>query len=542
MDGLQATKILKEDKHIKHINIVALTSHAMEGDSKKAMEAGCNGYLTKPIDTREFIKQISIYLPDKKTTVERSVSSHKSEKMDEENNRYDPKILIVDDDPMNLKLLRGKLSGDYRHIYEANDGKTALDLSQKIIPDLVLSDIMMPGMDGFELTRELKALSKTSKIPVILVTALDGHNYKVMGYEAGADDFLNKPVNTVELRSRVKSLLSLKQYQDKLASNFDSDEKPLNESCLIVDPTFLHSKILILMDEAEYCQTVEMYLHGQPYRIVSLKSHERKIESICALAPDIIILNEQGNKGCLVELCQRIKTNTKTKCSQLLYLTDETDLKENFPRIEDHVDDFLTLPYNIYELRARIKVLLKKKALMAQLLRPTPVRIENVVTDPISGLYTFDYCKHVLKHELQRSIRGHSNVAFVNLAINQEPMLQYVPKDAFSMDDLSNELSLLIGKSIRKLDIACRRSPWHFAFVLPESDKGKAKGFINRIKDIICNHLNALDPSIHITEKHLMFAYTICPEQSDQIESIVQITDVALENATSKTALETATM
>ena len=126
------------------------------------------------------------------------------------------RILIVDDEPLNVKLFAAILSSDSHEIIRAYNGEQALKKVNEECPDLILLDIMMPGMDGFEVTRRLKGSFETKDIPIILITAFDVADYKVIGHEAGADEFLNKPIKAPELKSRVKSLLRTKEYQDKL--------------------------------------------------------------------------------------------------------------------------------------------------------------------------------------------------------------------------------------------------------------------------------------------------------------------------------------
>ncbi|MEK1868036.1 MAG: response regulator, partial [Ensifer adhaerens] len=120
------------------------------------------------------------------------------------------RILVVDDVPANVKLLEARLLAEYFDVLTANDGYSALALCEKTPIDLVLLDVMMPGLDGFEVCERLKANPRTAHIPVVMVTALDQPSDRVRGLKAGADDFLTKPVNDLQLMSRVKSLVRLK--------------------------------------------------------------------------------------------------------------------------------------------------------------------------------------------------------------------------------------------------------------------------------------------------------------------------------------------
>ena len=127
-------------------------------------------------------------------------------------------ILLVDDDPKNLKLLKAFFITSPYTILTASDGKEALDKVNKLDIDLVLLDVMMPGMNGFEVCRRLKTQEKTRLIPIILITALDDSDSRVKGIESGADDFISKPVNRIEILARVKSLVNNRMQNNRLTS------------------------------------------------------------------------------------------------------------------------------------------------------------------------------------------------------------------------------------------------------------------------------------------------------------------------------------
>ena len=126
------------------------------------------------------------------------------------------KILVVDNEPINLVLLEAMLIPFGYEVLTATSGVEALEIVQKARPDLVLLDIMMPGMDGFEVTRRLKGTEETRTIPVVMVTALRDVSDRVTAIDVGADDYLTKPVDKIELRARVRSLLKVKKYNDHM--------------------------------------------------------------------------------------------------------------------------------------------------------------------------------------------------------------------------------------------------------------------------------------------------------------------------------------
>src|SRR6266581_4735731 len=126
------------------------------------------------------------------------------------------RVLVVDDVEANVKLLEAKLSSEYFDVLSAYSGRTALQIADTELPDVILLDVMMPRMDGFEVCRRLKANPRTADVPVVMVTALSDVANRLRGLEVGADDFLTKPVNDIALFARVRSLARLKRMRDEL--------------------------------------------------------------------------------------------------------------------------------------------------------------------------------------------------------------------------------------------------------------------------------------------------------------------------------------
>src|SRR5579864_8822980 len=126
------------------------------------------------------------------------------------------RVLVVDDVELNVKLLEAKLASEYFEVLTAHNGPKALEVADTEAPDIILLDVMMPRMDGFEVCRRLKGSARTTDIPVVMVTALSDVADRLRGLQAGADDFLTKPVNDTALFARVRSLVRLKRMMEEL--------------------------------------------------------------------------------------------------------------------------------------------------------------------------------------------------------------------------------------------------------------------------------------------------------------------------------------
>lgn len=179
MDGLTLTRKLKADTRFSAIPIVALTASAMKGDDIKASEAGCEGYIAKPIDTRRFANQISQYLAEPAIPKEQQELT----------------LLVVDDYPLNRKLLRVGLEGEGHTVIEAENGKEALLALERHPVDAVISDILMPLMDGFQLCHQIRNSQRTyAGLPFLLYTATyDSPTDRQLAETVGADAYLLKP-------------------------------------------------------------------------------------------------------------------------------------------------------------------------------------------------------------------------------------------------------------------------------------------------------------------------------------------------------------
>lgn len=228
--------------------IICLSSPFMKDREDKGKQLGCIGHINKPIKPAELIQ-----------TVIKSLAS-----LSDEGNKKDTSVetvLIVDDIVMNIKLLESLLLPLGYKLLKADNGPKAIELCKEHMPDLILLDVMMPQMDGFQVCEHLKRDRRTENIPIIFVSALDSVDDKVRAFDLGASDYITKPFYHNEVRARVSSALKLKGLQDEL--------KIQNEE-LIRQHTKLENSEQIIRSLVHTIEAKSPYLEGHSDRVCSL--------------------------------------------------------------------------------------------------------------------------------------------------------------------------------------------------------------------------------------------------------------------------------
>ncbi len=526
LDGLSATRRLKADPELAAIPVIALTGLAMEGDREKALEAGCQDHITKPINTRSFLDSLGAFLVPATETSTPATPPPAAVR------RQYSRILVVDDDPMNVKLVEGILKKEGYESIKAFGGSEALEKARHHRPDLILLDVMMPGIDGYQVTRKLKADPATAGIPIIMITALNGTEDKVRGLECGADEFLSKPVNAAELLARAKSMLRLKQYQDQLMlrtrseTDFGKGHGPLAAAAGIKR----RQHVLVVEDNDKDLRLLSGQIEDQAFDLSVAHDGEAALQTILAGGIDLVLLDIflPGMDG--FEVCQRLKESAATRDIQVALITCLQDLEGKIKGMELGADDYLVKPVDGRELSARVKALLAKKSYLDRLHAHYEQALSSAISDGLTGLYNQTYFKKYLELELKRSLRQNYPTSLLMLDLDDFKGLN----DRFGHpagDKVLQEFARLIREAIREVDLAARYGGEEFAVVLPYSDAQGARVVAERI----LTALRDLRLTGEMGADHEMITASIgiaaCPASARDARALIQMADTMLYRA-----------
>ncbi|MBC8038518.1 MAG: PleD family two-component system response regulator [Rhizobiales bacterium] len=395
------------------------------------------------------------------------------------------RVLVVDDILANVRLLEAKLAAEYFEVVTAMNGVDALESVQRTKPDIVLLDVMMPGIDGIEVCRRIKSNPQTQHIPVVMVTALDQPEDRVRGLEAGADDFLTKPVDDISMFCRVKSLIRLKMLTDELRTrSTDSDTMrvmALRKPHLDTQP----GKVLVIDNRTAVAERIRVALTGRHTVTVAEDPHQA-----VALATEqgerfeLIIVNLDMDGFDALRLCSQLKSLEHTRQTPILIIVDPDDQQRLLRALDMGVNDYLIRPVDKQELLARVNTQIRRCRYTEELRLSVQASIEMAVTDPLTGLYNRRYLETHLTHLVEHSINRGKALSILAFDLDFFKAVN----DAHGHDAGDRVLQELAGRvrtNIRAIDMACRTGGEEFVIVLPTTDVHVAERIGERLRKAI---------------------------------------------------------
>ena len=409
------------------------------------------------------------------------------------------RVLVVDDIQANIRLLQARLESEYFDVVTAGSGPEALEICLRERVDVVLLDVMMPGMDGFEVCRRLKSSAQTLHIPVVMVTALDQVSDKIQGLDSGADDFLTKPVDDIALVTRVKSLARLKMLNDEMLMRVStsrqmglSDEETLSRilgdnpgSVLVVDDhprssarvmsalTKVHDAYI----EADP-QAALMHLAEQPFDLV------------------VTALRLENSDG--LRFCSQVRSLDRTRHLPILIMVDPGDEARLLRGLDMGINDYLMRPVDRHELLARVRTQIRRKRFSDYLRNQIRESVELSITDPLTGLHNRRYMERHLKTLIADAKRSGRSLSVLIADIDHFKAVN----DTYGHDagdTVLKEFSDRFRRYTRGVDLACRLGGEEFLIIMPDTDKGLAWQVGERVRECVASQGFRIAPGQEIS-------------------------------------------
>ncbi|PPJ46932.1 PleD family two-component system response regulator [Rhizobium sp. KAs_5_22] len=395
------------------------------------------------------------------------------------------RILVVDDIPANVKLLEARLIAEYFDVLTADNGRDALDICDRTQVDVVLLDIMMPDMDGFEVCERLKANPRTAHIPVVMVTALDQPSDRVRGLKAGADDFLTKPVNDLQLISRVKSLVRLKTLSDELRIRADTAQSIGIDDPLRLSEGRLEEAAQVLLVDSRGSSQERIIKTLKPIAVVTAMSDpQAAVFDAAENAYDLVIVNGNLDDYDPLRLCSQLRSLERTRFIPILLITEHGDDQVIVRALDLGVNDYIVRPLDPNELVARTLTQIRRKRFNDRLRHSVTQTIELAVTDGLTGLHNRRYLDSHLKMLFTRAqARGKS----LSVCITDIDRFKQV-NDTYGHDagdEVLKEFAMRVRSTVRGADLACRYGGEEFVVVMPDTAADVAALIAERLRSII---------------------------------------------------------
>jgi len=439
------------------------------------------------------------------------------------------RILVVDDLEANRRLLEAKLGADYYEVLTAQRGEEGVQLAKREKPDLILMDVMMPGgIDGYEACRRLKAMPETRHIPVIILTTLDDRDNKLRGLQAGAEEFLTKPIDDVQLMARVKSLLSLKVVTDELRAREASGRRlGVIDEDMRADPLEQHrltaGNVLVVDDNLTQIKSIKAAL-GVEHRVTVMGQEP------AAGPPDLCVVSVTARSFDGFRVIARMRSGEPTRHLPILAVVEPDDKARAVRALELGAHDIIGRPIDEEELVARARTLMRRKRYMDALRRRLDQSLELAITDPLTGLYNRRFLMTQLTPLAQRAQCGGEPVSVMVIDIDYFKKLN----DTYGHDigdAVLRDFAVRLGTNTRPSDFACRMGGEEFVVIMPRTTGDIGCLAAERLRRSVCASpfvVPGLNTDLDVT---VSIGVASSAESDENVEALLKRADEALYEA-----------
>ena len=395
------------------------------------------------------------------------------------------RVLVIDDTPANVKLLETKLSAEYFDVKTALNGSLGLAMVQADECDIVLLDVMMPQMDGLEVCRRIKGDPLTAHIPVVMVTALDQPADRVAGLEAGADDFLTKPIDEMALIARVRSLMRLKSVRDELRARalLSKDMGMGDPLALAAAESGLNGRILIIEDRAGVSERMFKSLsafHRVEVEVAAENAVFHAAEHQYDLA--IVSLNLTGHDG--LRICAQLRSLERTRDMSLLMIAERDDKARLLRGLDIGANDFLVRPVDRNELLARVRTQVRNQRYAATLRNFMQQSMELALIDPLTGLHNRRFLDANVDALVKNAVTRSRPLSLLMMDVDRFKAIN----DTYGHDcgdEVLRELAKRARDCLRNRDLLVRFGGEELVAILPDTGHAGAQAVAERIREAV---------------------------------------------------------
>jgi two-component system cell cycle response regulator len=398
------------------------------------------------------------------------------------------RVLIVDDLAPNVKLLEAKLANEYYEYASAYSGKEALEKVKTFKPDIILLDVMMPEMDGFEACKRLKSDPETSHIPVVMVTALSDISDRVQGLQSGADDFLTKPINEVHLFARIRSLTRVKlmldelRLRDKTGSQFGLVEQATTENY-----DTKGARVFVVDDDVVESKQMKETLEANGF-VVEFAKAEEAVAKAAGTPPDLIIVSTMLDNVDGLRLCVQVRSQEASRHVPLMIMVDIEDKALLIKGLEMGINDYIVSPLDANELIARSRTQIKRKRYQDALKSNYEESVSLAITDSLTKLYNRRYLDAHIQNIFVECMAKKMPLSVLSLDIDHFKSINDKPGWGHHIgDEVLKQFAQRILAGVRTTDLACRPGGEEFVILLPGADKDTAKAMAERVRASIAD-------------------------------------------------------
>src|SRR5690606_16375845 len=351
--------------------------------------------------------------------------------------------------------------------------------------DIVLLDVMMPDMDGFEVCRRLKADLRTHHVPVLMITALDQPSDRVEGLNAGADDFLTKPVDDTQLMARVKSLIRLKSLTDELRARALTGQQIAIEDALRAMDSISASagSILIVDTDRRHAERLQSYLEPE-HRVDILTAPADAVFQVTGADYELALVSMALDGFDPLRVCSQIRTVDNSRNLPIILLADEADKPRVVRALDLGINDFISRPIERNELMARVRTQIRRHRYGLELRQSVSDTMAMAVTDELTGLYNRRYFDRHLGIMLGKAQEQGRDMALMILDIDHfKAVNDNHGHDAG--DAVLREFAARLRRNIRGVDLAGRFGGEEGVGLMPDTDAAQAETVAERVRQAI---------------------------------------------------------